>query len=198
VIDRRVSDLSVTDRASPDVRCAICHGPFDAEAAALACPLCKTPCHEECRKSLGRCPVIGCGVKPPRPPGPWHRVPILLSAATGLGLAVALAGLDLAREERAALVVAHLVLVPGFWVQVFSRARGFHRFGRFVFGAVGVGFGEVVLGGLGYSIFAAVPDEEIKTAAALAGILGSVGWVLLPPYLAALMGVVHHERRRPI
>jgi type IV pilus assembly protein PilA len=54
--------LSVRERPSDELRCAICH---DALTEGLVCARCRTRVHEECRSLVPRCPTLGCAPRPP-------------------------------------------------------------------------------------------------------------------------------------
>ena len=50
-------ELQLRARDSTELRCSLCH---DVATPLATCALCATLFHEECRRSLERCPTLGC------------------------------------------------------------------------------------------------------------------------------------------
>ena len=50
--------LVLTERPSPDARCAFCHDDLDADT--FECPQCQTKLHADCADNIPECPTLGC------------------------------------------------------------------------------------------------------------------------------------------
>lgn len=193
-------EVTLTDRPSPAARCAICHDDLRGAPDETACAECKVPFHVDCRADLARCPTLGCGPRDvPGPPGaPRLGRAIALSAVTALGAAAG-AFLEAPVELRVAALALHLLVVPAWWAQRFSEARGAYRVSHFVAAAVGIAFVEAAVGAFTLFLVHSAEHGETRAADVAAGILGSASAVLLPPVLARVAGAFLHapRRRRP-
>ncbi|MCO5168852.1 MAG: PHD finger domain-containing protein [Planctomycetes bacterium] len=119
-----------TERRADALRCPLCHGPLDPEAARR-CTGCDTPFHAGCLRELGGCSTLGCAqagrqavaAEKPVAPRPRGSVPMavaanllawfLLAVSALLALPCALLGaLSFARARRWRAVALTLALSP--------------------------------------------------------------------------------------